>query len=225
MVSTRKKGQSNERLLGQLDDFDQDIVVGNTASEKQETILVNEGTNDRLFTAGTTIDNSAVNENAMNVETLQRYFNERIDREMSNIVDTVEDRIPNAVLAAIDNNVTPKIELAIKSIDASSGRDATSVSANSERREHVGINASFENASGNNITLGVSNRNDETRHIIPYELSELSVPETHFDRQAHTHHMMTGQTAQTNQIPEYLTGHTLTPRNPHHTNSRTYQHK
>ena len=45
--------------------------------------------------------------------------------------------------------------------------DVTSVSANSERWEHVGINASFENASGNNNTLGVSNVNDETRHSIP----------------------------------------------------------
>ena len=42
----------------------------------------------------------------------------------------------------------------------------------------------------------------------------MSVPETHFDRQAHTHHMVTGQTAQTNQSPELLTGRTLTPRNP-----------
>ena len=70
---------------------------------------------------------------------------------MSNIVDTVEDRIQNAILTTIDNIVTPKIELAISSINASSGRDATSVSASSERREHVGIKASFENASGNNI--------------------------------------------------------------------------
>ena len=49
------------------------------------------------------------------------------------------------------------------------------MSANSERREHVGINASFENASGNNNTLGVSNVNGETRHNIPDEVSELSV--------------------------------------------------
>ena len=69
MVSTRKKRQSNKRLLGQLDDFDQDIVVGNAASERQENILVNEGTNDRDFTAGTVIDNSAVTGNAMNVKT------------------------------------------------------------------------------------------------------------------------------------------------------------
>ena len=57
-----------------------------------------------------------------------------------------------------------------------------------ERGEHVGINASFENASGNNNILRVSNVNDETRHNIQDEVSELSVPETHFDRQAHTHH-------------------------------------
>ena len=67
----------------------------------------------------------------------------------------------------------------------------TSVSANSERRERVGINASFENASKNNDTLGASNVTDETRHNNPDEVSELSVPETHFDRQAHTHHMVT----------------------------------
>ena len=90
----------------------------------------------------------------------------------------------------------------------------TRVTANSERGEHVGINASFENASGNHNILHVTNVNDETRHNIPDEVSEMSVPETHFDLQTRTHHMVTGQTAQTNQIPEYLTGHILIPRNP-----------
>ena len=69
--------------------------------------------------------------------------------------------------------------------------DATSVSANSERREHVGINANFESASGNNNTLGESNVNDETLHNIPDQVIDLSVPETHFDRQAPTHHTTT----------------------------------
>ena len=96
--------------------------------------------------------------------------------------------IQNAILTAIENIVTPKIELAIRSINASSGRDATSVSANSECRERVGIIASFENASKNNDTLDVSNVNDETRHNIADKVSELSVPEAHFDRQPQTHH-------------------------------------
>ena len=129
-----------------------------------------------------------VNGNVMNVKTLETCFNEKIDREMNNIVDTVEDRIQNAILTAFDNIVAPKIELAIRSINASSGRDVTSVSANSERREQVGINAPFESASRSSDTLGVSKVNDETRHNIADEVSELPVPEAHFDRQPHTHH-------------------------------------
>ena len=91
-------------------------------------------------------------------------------------------------MTAIDNNVAPKIELAIRSINASSGRNVTSVTANSELWEHVGINASFENASGNNNILHASNVNDETRHNITDEVSELSVPKTRSDRLTHTHH-------------------------------------
>ena len=164
------------------------MIIGNDVSERQESVVVNESTYYRVFTVGTSKIDSVVSGNAMSVKTLVRCFNERIDREMSNIVDTVEDRIQNGILTAIENILAPKIELAIRSINASSGRDATSVSANSERRERVGINASFENASKNNDTLDASNLNDETRHNNPDEVSELSVPETHFDRQAHTHH-------------------------------------
>ena len=138
----------------------------------------------------------------MKVKTLERCFNERVDREMNNIVDTVEDRIQNAILTAIDNIVAQKIELAIRSIGASSGRDVTSVSVNSERREHAGINASFENASGNNDTQVISKVNDETRHSITEEVSELSVPETHFDRQPQTHHMVTGVKQRHNVLTE-----------------------
>ena len=253
MVSTRKKKQTNKRLLSQLDDFDQDMIIGNAVSERQENVVVNEGTTDRDLTVSNSSNNTAVNGSVMNVNTLERCFNERIDREMNNIVDTVEDRIQNAIVTASENIVAPKIELAIRSINASSGRDATSVTANSERGERVGINASFQNASENNNTLRVPNVSDETRLNIPDEVSELSVPETRFDRQPQTHHMVTGakeqihnhhdmvargseefrnghhkmtgssnpehhmvtgQTAQPNQFPEFLTGRIVTPRNP-----------
>ena len=164
------------------------MIIGNTVSEGPENAVVNEGTDDQDFTVGTSKNDSVVNGSAMTVKTLERCFNEKIDREMSNIVDTIEDRIQNAILTAIDNIIATKIELAIRSINASSGRDATSVSTNSERREHAGIIAYSENASRNNDTHGVSSVNDETRHNVPDEVSELSVPETHFDRQPQTHH-------------------------------------
>ena len=108
---------------------------------------------------------------------------------MDNIVDTVEDRIQNAILTAIDSINTPRIELATRSINASSRRDATSFIANSEHGEHIGIAAPFKNVSERNNTLHVLNMNDETRNKISDEVSELSVPDTLFDRQPHTHHI------------------------------------
>ena len=124
----------------------------------------------------------------MSVKNSESCFNERIDWEMSKTVDTVEGRIQNSISTAIDNLVAPKIELAIRSITASSGRDTSSASANSERGERLGINTSSENASGNNNTPDASNANDETWHNIPDNVSELSVPETHFNRKPHSHH-------------------------------------
>ena len=211
MFSTRKKRQSNRRFLSQLDDFDQNMITGNAACESQEIIVVGKGTNGRVFTVGSSSKNIANNESTVNVQTLERCFNEKIDREMSKNVDRVEDRIQNANLTALVNIVAPIFEVAIRSINASSGRDVANVSANPEHREQLGINTSFENASGNNNILHVSNANDETRHNIPNGVNELSVLETH---EAHTHHMVTGQTAQSYQIPEFPTGRILTPQNP-----------
>ena len=61
--------------------------------------------------------------------------------------------------------------------------------ASSERGEYIGITALFENVSQRNNALHVLNTNDETRNKIPDQLSELSIPDTHFDRQPHTHHI------------------------------------
>ena len=227
MVSTRKKRQSNKRLLSQLDDFEQDVFIGNAASKRQENVAVNEGTNDQEFTVGTSYDSSTVNGNAMSVKTLEKCFNERIDREMNNIVDTVEDRIQNAILTAIDNIIVPKIELAIRSVNASSGRDVTSVSAHSERREYTGINASLENASENNDTLGVTNINVETRCSLRDRVNGLSAQGTQFDRRSpthcttlggstETHHMVTGAKEQIHNHHDMVARGSEEFRNSHH---------
>ena len=52
MVFFRKKRQSNRTLLSQLDDFDQDINIGSTASDRQENTIVIEGTGDQDFAVG-----------------------------------------------------------------------------------------------------------------------------------------------------------------------------
>ena len=63
--------------------------------------MVNEGTNDRDSSAGICSNFSSNNENSVNAKTLEKCFIEGIDREMSNIVEIVEDRIQNAILTAI----------------------------------------------------------------------------------------------------------------------------
>ena len=103
----------------------------------------------------------------MNVQTLERCFLERIDGEMDKSVDTVKDKIQNLILPIFDSNITPKIDLAIRSINASSGQDVTSVSANSDRGRHIGIPVPFVNVSKRNNTLHLFNANDETRSNIP----------------------------------------------------------
>ena len=151
MVSTRRKRQSSRSLLSHLDDFDRDLIIGNTASERQGNVEINEVTNNLNFTVGTSSGNLVTNENTENVKTLERCFNERIDKEMINIVDAVEDRFQNANLTTIDNIVAPKVELAIRSINASCEQDAASGTANRKRGEHAGIITSFENVSGTTI--------------------------------------------------------------------------
>ena len=95
--------------------------------------MINEGTADQECAVGNSDSGPAVKVNVVDVKTLERCFNERIDREMGNIVDTVDERIQNAILTAVDSIITPKVELVIRSKNASSGRDATSVMGSSER--------------------------------------------------------------------------------------------
>ena len=119
---------------------------------------------------------------------MERRFNERTDKEMDNIIDTVEDRIQNAILTAIDSIINPRVELTVKSLNTSSGRDAVIVTGNSERgnvqrllpflKTYPKVTTHF---------MIYINAIDETRGNIPHDLSELSVPRTHFDRQSHSH--------------------------------------
>ena len=111
-----------------------------------------------------------------------------IDGDMSNIVHTVAVRIQNGSLTFVDSSVAPKTDLAIRSINAFSGQNATSVAAYSERGEQTGIRATSENLPERHFALQALNVNDAFRNKIPDEVSKLLVPGTHYDRQPHTHH-------------------------------------
>ena len=65
----------------------------------------------------------------------------------------------NAISTAIDNIITPGIEVAVRSKNASSGRDAASVAVNSKSEEGIGT-TSFEIASERNNTSHELKSND-----------------------------------------------------------------
>ena len=156
--------------------------------DRQENTTAKENTADQEFTVGNSDNGQANNENVVNVKTLESCFNGRIDSGMGNIVDTVEDRIQNAIRIAIDRIINFKIELVIRLMKASCERVATRALAISERRQHIVITSPLENVSETNNTLHVLNIKYDTRNKVQEEVSELSVPETHFDRQRHTYY-------------------------------------
>ena len=108
MCSTRKKEkQQNRRLLCQLDDFDRDLVLSGGMSETQQSVVINTSSVDGEITGHNYDSILTTNENTVNVQTLERSFNERTDRETGNIVSRAEDRIQNAILTTVDNIFTP----------------------------------------------------------------------------------------------------------------------
>ena len=56
------------------------------------------------------------------MQTLEKNMVDRVRSEMDNLISTVESRVHDAILIAIDNSVTPRVELVIRSANSSSVR-------------------------------------------------------------------------------------------------------
>ena len=127
---------------------------------RHENTTVNEGISDQEFTVGNSDGGQTVNENVLKLKTLETSFNRKIYREMGKIFDTIEVRFQNVTLTARVSIIIPKIEkdLAVRSINASPGRDATSVMASSDYKgTHRDTTAHLENVSEKNNTLHMLN--------------------------------------------------------------------
>ena len=62
----------------------------------------------------------------------------KIRKAVDNAVKTAETRKHDAILTAMDNVVTPPVELAVRSITASSGHGTNSALQNQDRRDSIG---------------------------------------------------------------------------------------
>ena len=134
----RKERQHNRKLLSQLDYFDRYIIIGDAVSGERQNIVVNNGLVDCEFTVND-VSNPKINENAVKVQTLRKRVTHWIDREMGDVFDMFEYRIQNSISTVIDKIITLRIELRVRSKNASSGQYASSVRAISCRKlsQHV----------------------------------------------------------------------------------------
>ena len=69
--------QSHKRPPSQLDDFDQEVIIGNTANGRQQTVVDNESTVEQEFTVNDNGSSLAANEILVHVKTLEICFKER----------------------------------------------------------------------------------------------------------------------------------------------------
>ena len=68
-MSIHKKKQQNCWLISQLDDFDQNNIIGDAVSSKRQIFIVNNGLADREFTVSHNDSSVVANENAVEIQT------------------------------------------------------------------------------------------------------------------------------------------------------------
>ena len=94
---TWKKRPRNRRLLNQLYEFDQDIIAGNTIANEIQNFEVNNGQADQRFTTNNNDRIASTKKKTLDTQDLERSFTEWFTREQGIVVETVKDKIQNAI--------------------------------------------------------------------------------------------------------------------------------
>ena len=185
-----QKETTNRRFLRQLDKIAYDFLIGQVNQDFQVDNRAN--TEGESLASSTSSHLIPVNGSQVDIQILETSIIDRDRSEVENAVTTVETSEHDAVLAAMDSTEIFTVELALKSVNASSGRGPSSVlldsgwRGSSQNIEGLPMNTSSRLDSNTELS-----RNDETRDKITLKASELSVSGKNFTRQSHIHHIST----------------------------------
>ena len=98
---------------------------------------------------------------------------------------TVETKVQDAVLTAIENLVVPRVKLVMQSVNASTGRGVGSVVSHPDQGDFSGNIEGFQMTASSIINSHTDlNSIDETRGNITVEGGDLLVNERNLDQQA-----------------------------------------
>ena len=116
-------------------------------------------------------------------------------KAVDNAVMTVENRMHDAILTAMDKMVIPRVEMAVRSITGSSGHGLNGIVQNPDWGEFTGNteNTPLMSASSR-LDLNIDQKRiEETRDIEYFEDGDFPAFRPNYDRRAHTHHIFTSR--------------------------------
>ena len=118
------------------------------------------------------------------MNTLEENIVFKVRSEVDNVMTTVETRIQDALLTAMENLEIPRVELAMKSINASPGRSVDGNVLDPDQRDFSGNVQGLQMTAWSRILSCTGlNKIDETRGNITVEEGYLVVYEKIINRQ------------------------------------------
>ena len=142
IISTRKEKLQNKRLLSHLRESDADFMIAQSNHETQAESRANTAKRDTSLynTKGPNQPNGS----QVHMHTIEKNIFCKVRSEMDSVMTTVEIRVQDAVMRAIENLVIPRVELAMMSVVASSGHGVGSVVLDLDQRGFSGIIESLQ---------------------------------------------------------------------------------
>ena len=142
MVSTRKKKEQNKKLLGHLSESDADFLIAQSNHEAQTGSRANSV--DTNTTLNTTKDPNQGFSSQVDMHTLEENIVSTVRSELDSVMTTVETRVQEAVMTAIEKLVIPGVELAMKSVNALSGHGHGSAMLELDQRYFPEISKAYK---------------------------------------------------------------------------------
>ena len=111
-------------------------MIGQNNQEAQTENRIN--TAEENITSNDTNDPTQVIGSQVDMHVLEKKIVRKMRNEVDSVIITVATRVQGAILFAVETFVTPRVELAMKSANAPSGRDVDSVVPNPEQCDFSG---------------------------------------------------------------------------------------
>ena len=126
------------------------------------------------------------------MHTLEKNIVSKVRSEVASAMTTVETRVHDELMIAIEKTVIPRVHKARKSANTSSGGGVGIVALESDHRDLSGNFEGLQLITSSKINSYTDlNSFDETRGKTTVEGVDLTVNEKHIDRQTHNHHNFT----------------------------------